>query len=71
MDGIGNYLLRLQEMKLGNPIVTGFNIHDNETFNRASKYTRGAIIGSAFIREISGSDNIEETTRSFIEKIKS
>jgi tryptophan synthase alpha chain len=70
MDGIDSYLQKLKAMKLQNPILTGFNIHDQDTFRRASKYTRGAIIGSAFIREISNSENIEETTRSFIKKIR-
>jgi len=68
---VDGYLQKLCSMKLHNPIMTGFNIHDRESFEKASYHTQGAIIGSAFIRELSKSNNIEETTLSFIRSIKS
>lgn len=68
---IDDYLQSLSSLKLRNPIMTGFNIHDKASFDRASQYTRGAIIGSAFIREITDTKNIGETVLSFIENIRS
>jgi len=44
------YFRRIQEMNLRNPQLVGFGIGDAETFGFATRYTKGAIIGSAFIR---------------------
>lgn len=32
------------------PLMTGFGIHDAQTFRDATEHTRGAIVGSAFIK---------------------
>jgi tryptophan synthase alpha chain len=39
-------------MNLKNPQIIGFGISDNETFTQATKYAKGAIIGSAFIKHL-------------------
>lgn len=44
-----NYFKRLQNMKLKNPFLIGFGISTNETFRKASEFSAGAIVGSAFI----------------------
>ncbi|WP_417886342.1 tryptophan synthase subunit alpha [Zunongwangia sp.] len=56
------YFQRISEMKLKNPQVVGFGISDEETFNDATQYAKGAIIGSAFIKHINkhGKDSIPE-----------
>jgi tryptophan synthase alpha chain len=46
------YFERIANMKLKNPLVVGFGIHDALTFTQATKHTSGAIIGSAFIKTI-------------------
>ncbi|MDB4329746.1 tryptophan synthase subunit alpha [Flavobacteriaceae bacterium] len=46
------YFERIAKMKLKNPLVVGFGIHDAHTFTQATKHTSGAIIGSAFIKTI-------------------
>jgi tryptophan synthase alpha chain len=46
------YFERIAQMKLKNPLVVGFGIHDANTFSQATKHTSGAIIGSAFIKTI-------------------
>jgi tryptophan synthase alpha chain len=46
------YCERIANMKLKNPLVVGFGIHDAHTFTQATKHTSGAIIGSAFIKTI-------------------
>jgi tryptophan synthase alpha chain len=45
-----NYFKRLQNMKLKNPFLIGFGISTSETFRKASEFSSGAIVGSAFIR---------------------
>ena len=46
------YFERIANMKLKNPLVVGFGIHDAHHFTQATKHTSGAIIGSAFIKTI-------------------
>ncbi len=63
------YFQRLQGMKLKNPIMIGFGIKDNETFAHACKHAAGAIIGTAYIKAIENSDNIEISTQKFLNSI--
>ena len=64
------YFKRLQAMKLKNPILIGFGIKDKHTFDTACKYAAGAIIGSAYIKAIAVSTNINSDTAAFINTIK-
>lgn len=63
------YLQKLQSMNLSNPILVGFGIKDKPTFDTACRYATGAIIGSAYIKALEGSENIKETTRNFIDRV--
>lgn len=47
-----NYFKRISDMKLKNPQIVGFGISDNKSFEQATKYSKGAIIGSAFIKHL-------------------
>jgi tryptophan synthase alpha chain len=47
-----SYFKRIGDMNLKNPQIIGFGISDNETFTQATKYAKGAIIGSAFIKHL-------------------
>ena len=44
------YFNRIANMKLKTPQVVGFGISNSSTYEAATKYSRGAIIGSAFIK---------------------
>ena len=44
-----DYFKRIADLNLKNPQIVGFGIKDEETFQQATKYQKGAIIGSAFI----------------------
>ena len=61
-----NYFQRISAMKLDTPTVVGFGISNAETYSSATKYSKGAIIGSAFIKflEDKGVDKINEFVRS-------
>ena len=56
-------------MKLNNPIVIGFGISGKETFNEATKYGRGAIIGSAFVKLLGKSKNLSVDIKEFIAQL--
>jgi len=66
---VATYLKGLQQMKLKNPILVGFGIKDKTTFDAATTYTQGAIIGSAYIQVLSKSDNIEKSTSQFLNEV--
>jgi len=51
-----SYFKRVSEMDLRNPLIVGFGISNNATFTQATKYSKGAIVGSAFIKYISNSN---------------
>jgi tryptophan synthase alpha chain len=64
------YLQRLKNLNLKNPVLTGFNIKTRQDFETACKYVDGAIIGSEFIRQISNAENLEEKVTQFVHSIK-
>ena len=47
-----NYFKRIADMNLKNPQIIGFGINNKETFNQATEFGKGAIIGSAFIKNL-------------------
>ena len=55
-SGFGNtqetYFKRIAGMNLKNPQIVGFGINNAETFNQATLFAKGAIIGSAFITHL-------------------
>lgn len=57
-----SYFKRISEMKLKNPQIVGFGISNSETFQQATQFSKGAIIGSAYIKHLSekGLDEISE-----------
>ena len=46
------YFKRINEMNLNSPLLVGFGVSNKNTFIDAGKYSRGAIIGSAYINWI-------------------
>jgi len=68
-NAVEQYLLRLQEMNLKNPVLVGFGIKDKETFESASKYSNGAIIGTAFIKALENSKDIALSVKQFLSSI--
>jgi tryptophan synthase alpha chain len=64
-----NYFKKIQAMNLKNPLLVGFGISDKDSFQKACKYANGAIIGSAFIKHIEQSPDLEKSVPAFVEKI--
>ncbi|QLG44263.1 tryptophan synthase subunit alpha [Costertonia aggregata] len=62
------YFERIASMNLKNPQIVGFGIKDAETFQTATKNTKGAIIGSAFIKHLTA--NGINYVSNFVKKIR-
>jgi tryptophan synthase alpha chain len=69
-DNMEAYFERLNAMGLRNPRLIGFGIKDQETFEKAGRYAQGAIIGSAFIRILQSSKDLDGDIKAFIRSIK-
>lgn len=64
------YFKRINEMQLKNPQLIGFGISNKETFDKSTQYTKGAIIGSAFVKSITGTKDLSESISAFIKGIR-
>ncbi len=47
------YFKRIQAMDLNSPLVIGFGIHNQDTFQKATQYAHAAIVGTAFVKLLS------------------
>ncbi len=69
-DNMEAYFERLNAMNLRNPRLIGFGIKDHETFQKACRYAQGAIIGSAFIRILQRSQDLDKDIKEYIRSVK-
>ncbi|MFN8290968.1 MAG: tryptophan synthase subunit alpha [Chitinophagaceae bacterium] len=63
------YLQRLRSLNLRNPVLVGFGIRDKSTFDTVCQQAAGAIIGSAYIKALENSTDVNATTKSFLASI--
>lgn len=64
------YFKRIQAMHLQNPTLIGFGISDRGSFEKASNYANGAIIGSAFIKVLQQSTQLQQDISRFVATVK-
>jgi len=64
------YFERLRGLGLTNPYLIGFGISSNATFTRASQYSAGAIVGSAFINLLRETTDLKAGIGSFVKSLK-
>lgn len=64
------YFRKLKNAGLKNPFLIGFGISDHETFSKASQFSSGAIVGSAFINLLKESNNFESDIAQFVRSLK-
>ncbi len=69
VDSQSAYFERTKGMNLNAKLLTGFGISDRTSFKKACSYTNGAIIGSAFIKALSGEGTIKEKVKGFVQNI--
>ena len=70
INGTTEYFERVKNMNLKSPTLIGFNIKDANSYKTATKYSNGAIIGSAFIKALYRSENLKESVNNFIKSIR-
>ena len=63
------YFKRIRDMNLKNPRLIGFGISDKKSFDKVTEYADGAIVGSAFIKQLAR-DSSHDAILNFIKKIK-
>lgn len=63
------YFQRIRDMDLKNPTMIGFGISDQKSFSKAAEYTRGAIVGSAFVKTLANPGALAQIP-SFIKSIR-
>ncbi len=63
------YFSRVKAMNLKQPLIIGFGISDKPSFQKAAKYARGAIVGSAFVKFLE-EPNAKSRIDEFISRIK-
>jgi tryptophan synthase alpha chain len=67
---IDHYTQRITSLSLKNPLMVGFGISNADNFQSATKYTDGAIVGSAFIKELTKNGVNRMAITDFIKGIK-
>ncbi|UYQ93842.1 tryptophan synthase subunit alpha [Chitinophaga horti] len=68
-EGQQAYFERIKNMQLKNPVLIGFGIKDKATFESASAYSNGAIIGSAFVKALEAGGDVPQTVNKFVKAI--
>lgn len=71
MDSNTGYFKRINDLNLRSPKLTGFGISDRDSFLKACTFTDGAIIGSAFVKALNETTNIQSKVRIFVNEITS
>ena len=64
-----NYLNRLANLELKNPIMIGFGIKNKSDFNMVTEKAAGGIIGTAFVNILLQDDNWKVKSQEFIHSI--
>jgi len=65
-----SYFSRLGSLHLRNPVMVGFGIKDKASFDAVTPFAAGAIIGTAYIKAIAATPNIDQATKDFINSIR-
>jgi len=66
-----NKIKAIGKLKLKNPLIIGFGIKDKLDFDKACSLSSGAIIGTAFIKMLTESKNLNKDIKKFTTNIKS
>lgn len=65
-----DYLTRLSNLNLKNPVFIGFGIKNKQDFDSVTEKAQGGIIGTAFVKILLDNQNWKEKASSFIKSIK-
>lgn len=69
-EGMEAYFNRVNAMNLKNPRLIGFGIKDKASFQTASKYASGAIIGSQFVRILTSAKDLKSEIIDYLKSLR-
>jgi len=69
-DNKTDYFNRINAMNLKNPRLIGFGISNKSTREMVCKYSSGAIIGSAFIKALQETQDVEKGVKLLLDKLE-
>src|ERR1035437_10256666 len=69
-DNKVEYFNRINAMNLKNPRLIGFGISNKSTRDMVCKYSSGAIVGSAFIKALQETQDVEKGVKLLLEKLE-
>lgn len=64
------YFNRINAMNLKNPRLVGFGISNKSTRDKVNRYSSGAIIGSAFIKALQETNDVEIGVKLLLERLE-
>lgn len=67
---VDTYFKRVKDMELNNPTIVGFGIAGKAAFDKASQYSRGAIVGSAFVKYLNNKPDYLAGIPDFVSQFK-
>jgi tryptophan synthase alpha chain len=62
------YLQKLKNLDLRSPLLVGFGIENRAQFLQVTEFADGAIVGSAFLRQIEHAENLENAASDFVKQ---
>ncbi len=68
-DNKVDYFNRINSMNLKNPRLVGFGISNKSTRDMVNRYSSGAIIGSAFIKALQETQDVEKGVKLLLERL--
>lgn len=68
-DNKVEYFNRINAMNLKNPRLIGFGISNKSTLDMVNKYSSGAIVGSAFIKALQETKDVEKGVELLLQKL--
>jgi tryptophan synthase alpha chain len=69
-DNKVDYFNRINSMNLKNPRLVGFGISNKSTRDMVNRYSSGAIIGSAFIKVLQETQDVEKGVKLLLENLE-
>jgi len=69
-DNKVDYFNRINSMNLKNPRLVGFGISNKSTRDMVNRYSSGAIIGSAFIKALEETQDVEKGVKMLLENLE-
>ena len=69
-DNKEEYFNRINAMNLKNPLLIGFGISNKSTRDMVNRFSSGAIIGSAFIKALEQTQDVEKGVKLLLENLE-